>query len=447
MQNEKWNKVLDQLKQDISENDFDMFLKPLSLISFTETELIINVKNAYIRDKIIEKYKKKIEKTIKKMYNIDIYISFKMDNVLELFNEKENNPQGIPVELKQKAGKSKNYNNLEKKFTFSNFVTGPSNELAYAAGKRICSAPGQQYNPFFYYGPTGLGKTHLLHAIGREALEINPSIKVIYVTSETFLDEYVNSLAKTTVGEFRNKYRSADFLLVDDIHFFEGKPGIQDELFNTFNLLYMAQKQMVFTSDRSIKELKGIQERLVHRFAQGLAADIKPPGYEERKAILNQKVKDGKVKIDPQVLDFIAQKVSSNVRNLEGAINKIKLIQELKDRLLTVEDAKVCLDDVLDTNKNIVTPDQILRESADYYKISLSELKGKTRRKNVAKPRQMAMYLMRELTKLSFIQVGLEFGGRDHSTVYHACQCIEKELTENLSTRNDYELLYNRLMK
>ncbi len=441
MKNENWIKVTEKIKENIDNDDYNMYISPVELISFTQEELILGVNSTFMRDRIIEKFEKKIKKNIKNIFNIDVSVTYKTF---------ENKQQEISFDQKESA-KTKQKSNrkkyLDDKFIFTRFVPGPSNELAYAAAKRISVDPGNQYNPFFYYGNTGLGKTHLLQAIGHAVLDKNEDMVVIYVTSEKFLDEYVSAIQRGKVDVFRKKYRKVDVLLIDDVHFYEGKPQVQEELFNTFNLLFQSNKQMVFTSDRSIKELKGIEQRLITRFSQGIVADIRPPSFEERKAILNQKIKFSGVKIKEEVITFLADKITSNVRSLEGAVNKIKILQEIRNRKLEIEDVKDELEDIFDVVRKAIPPAEIINQTAMYYELSSKDVKGKKRTKDIAKPRMMAMYLMGKLTDLSYVQIGLEFGGRNHSTVSHACKTIEKEIKDNISTRNDFDQLYNRLIK
>ncbi len=440
MKNENWLKVLEKAKQDIEHDDFEMYLEPVTLISFTENELILGVNSTFMRDKIIEKFEKNIKKNIKNIFDFEVSVTYRIiqNNLLK----DETKPR------KQTATKSsKSLKYLDEKFTFDRFVPGPSNELAYAAAKRISVAPGQQYNPLFIYGNTGLGKTHLLQAVGHAIIDNFSDMEVIYVASEKFLAEFVRAIQDGKVDSFRKKYRRAHTLLIDDIHFYAGKPQVQEELFNTFNLLYQSNKQMVFTADRPIKELKGIEQRLITRFQQGLVADIKLPSFEERKAILKQKIKYSGVKIKEEVVTFLADKITSNVRSLEGAVNKIKILQELKNKKLDIKDVKHELEDMFDVVRKMILPSEIVNETSVYYKLSSKDIKGKKRTKDIAKPRMMGMYLMSKLTELSYVQIGLEFGGRIHSTVSHACKTMEKEIKEDISMRNDFDQLYNRLIK
>jgi len=449
MENENWIIIKENLRNEINNDDFDLWIKPINVISFSEKELILSVPDSFFRDKVIERFKKKIENCIKKQFKISPYIDIKIGNGNLLFSDENNDSKKRKnVINKSNTLPSQNQDLIDKKFSFGNFVVGQNNELAYAAAKRISASPGEQYNPFFYYGSTGLGKTHLLKAIQYECNEKHPHLNIIYVTSEHFLDEFVNSIQKNKVRAFRDKYRKADVLLIDDVHFYENKDQIQNELFNTFNLLIQSNKQMVFTSDRSQKELKGIEERLISRFSQGLTADIKPPGLETRQAIIIKKMNEYKVKISNDIIYFLAENITSNVRKLEGAVQKIGILHDLKGEL-TIEDIKVQLEDLLDIGsiKKILTPHEIIKEVADYYNISIGDLKSKTRKNNVVQPRQMAMYLMRGLTSFSVIQIGYEFGGRDHSTVCYSCDTIEKKIKEDMSTRNDYEQLYKRLSR
>ncbi len=443
MENQKWNQITANIEKDISPDDFELWIQPIKIVSFTEKEPILSVSDSFHRDTVLDRYKSKIVNSLKKLFKLELVIEI-------LINNEKIESVAEPVKKRRDTKVSSKFiDTLDEKFIFKNFVTGPNNELAYAAAKRISITPGEQYNPFFIYGNTGLGKTHILQAIGHEALTKNHDLQVIYITSEHFLDEFVYSIQKKRMRAFRNKYRKADILLLDDVQFYEGKDQIQNELFHTFNLLIQSKKQMVFTSDRPPRELKGLEDRLISRFNRGLLADIKPPRYEVRKAILKQKMLLLKIKIDNNVIDFLAENITSNVRTLEGAINKIQILQDHKNRKVTLDEVKIQLEDILDIGslKKVITSHEIQREIADYYNISVGDLKSKSRKKNIAKPRQMAMFLMCELTSLSRQQIGYEFGGRDHSTVTYARDTIEKEIKNDISSRNDYEQLYKRLTK
>ncbi|HNX73957.1 MAG TPA: chromosomal replication initiator protein DnaA, partial [Spirochaetales bacterium] len=285
------------------------------------------------------------------------------------------------------------------------------------------------YNPLLIYGGVGLGKTHLMHAIGNSVAETYPSMKVICITAEDFTNEFIQTIHDRSTHEFKNKYRGADILLIDDIHFLQNKPGVQEELFHTFNALYDSERQMVFTLDRHVNELKDFSDRLKSRFDKGLVVDVQPPMYETRVAILKQKLLQStkNVAVSEDVIDLIANNVSSNVRDLEGCLTKIIAYADLVHKDLTVDIAKNLLKEMFNTKKHsVITVDSIIRMVADNYKLSLSDLKGKKRSKNVAFARQVAMFVIREVTEYSTTEIGVEFGGRDHTTVMHSCQKIEQ---------------------
>jgi len=331
---------------------------------------------------------------------------------------------------------------LRRDYTFAHFVRGKGNRLAYAAAQAVAETPGQVYNPLFIYGGVGLGKTHLLQAIGNYVLENRPDLTFLYTTSERFAIELVEAIRAGKTGRFRGKYREIDLLLIDDVQFLKKKEGTQEELFHTFNELYNIDKQIVLSSDRPPEELKDLQERLVSRFRWGLVADIQPPDLETRLAILQHKTREKGLVIDEAILELIAQRISSNVRSLEGALiravayaelNKVGLTSELVERLLAPEAPGGELD--------IAT---IKAEVASQYRVSVAELEGVNREKQVSQARQIAIYLARELTQSSFPQIGKEFGGRDHSTVIHAYRRV-KELEEIPLFQSELEELKNLL--
>ena len=295
--------------------------------------------------------------------------------------------------------------------------------------RAVAKSPARVYNPLLIYGGVGLGKTHLMHAIGNYVFENSPEKKIICISAEEFTNEFIQMIHDRSTHEFKNKYRNADVLLIDDIHFFQNKPGVQEELFHTFNALYDSERQMVFTLDRHVKELKDFSDRLKSRFDKGLVVDVQPPMYETRVAILKQKLIQAKknVNVADEVIDLIANNVSSNVRDLEGCLTKLTAYAELVHKDLTVDIAKNLLKEMFNSKKHsAITVDSIIRMVADFYKLSLSDLKGKKRSKNIALARQVAMFVIREVTEYSTTEIGVEFGGRDHTTVMHSCQKIEQ---------------------
>jgi chromosomal replication initiator protein len=325
---------------------------------------------------------------------------------------------------------------LNARYTFSTFIVGPGNQLAHAASLAVAEAPGHAYNPLFLYGGVGLGKTHLLHAIGHTALE--NGMTVLYVSSETFTNEMINAIRYRTNEEFRAKYRSADVLLVDDIQFIAGKDSTEEEFFHTFNSLYESNKQIVMCSDRPPKAIVSLEERLRSRFEWGLIADIQPPDLETRVAILRAKADLSQRMVPDDVIQYLASRVQSNIRELEGSLNRLLAFSQLQRMPLTIDTAKAALANIAtDARQRRVSIDDVLNAVSDYYRISLDDLRGKQRDKHIVVPRHVAMYLMRQETEASLLEIGQALGGRDHSTVLHGCEKIGKEVNENTALRKE----------
>ena len=345
-------------------------------------------------------------------------------------SSKAGHDEGAKAGRPEEAGaRKRQHPQLNKEYTFERFIIGESNSFAANAALAISRNPGTGYNPCLVYGGVGLGKTHLAQAIGNSVFREFPDLKVAYVTAETFANEFILSIQKKAGHQFKNRYRSVDVLLIDDIHFLEGKEGTQEELFHTFNALYDANKQMVFTSDRPVSEIRSLSDRLRSRFERGLNVDLQPPNYETRIAILKKKIEEKKVKIPDEVVDLICRNVNTNVRDLEKALTKLIAYAELVNRHITLEIAHQQLKDFFTqpSQKNI-TIEHIQKIVSDYFGLTYKDLRGKRRTKAVAFPRQVAMYISRELTEYSTTEVGAEFGGRDHTTVMHACQKIEDRM-------------------
>jgi chromosomal replication initiator protein len=336
---------------------------------------------------------------------------------------------------------------LNPKFTFEEFVMGPSNSFAHAAALAVAQAPGRAYNPLFIYGQTGLGKTHLMQAIGHRAMQSSTATSVAYVTSETLLNEFVESIRGQTTMEFRNKYRSVDVLLVDDIHFLAGKERIQDEFFHTFNSLYDARKQIIMTSDRPANEITGLEQRLVSRFEWGLVTELEKPDFETRLAILRYKQTHAKVQLPDEILTFIAENVKSNVRSLEGSLLRALSYTSLHKQPLTVESIRHLLKDLLDKEgQKDLSFDDIQRAVADHYDLRLTDMSSKRRPRSVAQPRQIAMYLCRRLTKASLPEIANAFG-KTHATVVHACNIIHDRLDVDEKLRESMRIIARKLGK
>jgi len=334
---------------------------------------------------------------------------------------------------------------LNPRYTFSAFIVGSSNRLAHAASLAVADAPGVAYNPLFLYGGVGLGKTHLLHAIGHKCLE--RGLQVLYVSSETFTNEIVNAIRYRTTEAFRAKYRSVDLLLVDDIQFIAGKESTEEEFFHTFNTLYEANRQIVICSDRPPKAIVSLEARLRSRFEWGLIADIQPPDLEMRVAILRAKADSMRTAVPDDVMVYLAGRVQSNIRELEGCLNRLLAYASLHQVPLTLETARAAMTSVMeDGRQRRLRPHQVIEAVAEYYRVSIGDLRGKQRDKHIVIPRQVAMYLMRQETDASLLEIGQEVGGRDHSTVIHGCEKIARELNGNVALRKEVSAIRQQLL-
>jgi chromosomal replication initiator protein len=350
---------------------------------------------------------------------------------------------GVPQQLELPSTRS---SVLNSRYTFSSFIVGGSNRLAHAACLAVAEHPAQAYNPLFLYGGVGLGKTHLLHAIGNYALDRNPEINVLYVSSEKFTNDLINAIRRQQTEEFRIRYRNIDILLIDDIQFIAGKEGTQEEFFHTFNTLHGAGKQIVISSDRPPKAILTLEERLRSRFEWGLIVDVQTPDLETRTAILRTKGDQLQVHVPPEVIDFLAHKIQSNIRELEGCLNRVVAYASLNQVPVNIEVASSALSDLLDTSRRKrVSPDDIIREVATHYGVDARAIKGRARSRNIVVPRQVTMYLMREETESSLMEIGNLLGGRDHTTVMHGYEKITEEITVDSRLRNDILSIRQRL--
>jgi len=427
-----WDETIAQMSRELTRGEVGMWLKPISYIDSTDGNINIGVPSPFIEDQLKSRgYLEKFEKTIREISGMDIKITMKIIAV----NEADKTAP-VSVDTKTKEIKSvmedfkrKKHPDLRADFTFDNFVIGPNNDFATNAAIAISKNPGKAYNPFLIYGGVGLGKTHLLQAIGNEIYNLFPEKKVVYVTAEAFTNEFIEATQYKKTSSFKNKYRNADVLLLDDIHFFQGKEQTQEEIFNTFNALSDAKKQMVFTCDRPPSELKNLTERIRSRFSMGLIVDLQAPKVETRMAILKKKASLSSVHINEEVLSFISEKVTTNVRELESALLKIIAFSQLVNKEVTLEIANTQLAYLTaDKRQGNLSVDIIIKTVADYFNINSSDLRGKKRVKNIVLPRQIAMFITNELTELSTSEIGNEFGGKDHTTVLYAIQKVEDNL-------------------
>lgn len=418
----------EELKKRISDDDFSIWFSQLNFEKKDQT-FIIKVPSLFYKKQIVERFEQDVKDTLKKITNEDFIIDFE----LESFS------QSTASEIKQKKEPIKqinlpfnNYPDLNPKFTFETFVVGDSNQFAHAAAMAVAKNPGKEYNPLFIYGGVGLGKTHLMQAIGHYVKRYFNHLSVVYITGEKFTNEYVDSLAKRNTLSFREKYRNVDVFLIDDIWFLAGKEQLQEEFFHTFNALFNAQKQVVLTSDRPPKELK-MEERLKTRFGFGLLVDIQPPKIETRIAILKRLTIYNNLIINDDILNYIASNIKSNIRDLEGALTKVIAYSSVMKVDISIELAEKVLQDFIpaDTAKNFEKVDisDIQKVVSQYFKISINDLKSSKKTKSISYPRHLAVYLSRELTDHSLQEIGEEFGGRDHSTIICACIKVTKMIS------------------
>jgi chromosomal replication initiator protein len=451
-----WEKTLKHLEKEISGVSYETWIKEIKPVYESNDTLYFEVSNELHKNIIDQRYKETIKAALVKS-SAEIGLISNYIDISPVFLTKENlalldvNKKNI-VQAQDKSNITLNPN-----YTFDTFVVGNSNKFAHAASVAVAEAPGRSYNPLFLYGGVGLGKTHLMHAIGNHISVEYPEAVIMYVTSETFTNELIASLAsnQTSVKEqFRNKYRRADVLLIDDIQFIAGKVGIQEEFFHTFNTLYESNKQIVISSDKPPKEIVTLEERLRSRFEWGLIADIQPPDYETKVAILLKKAiqlrakENNDLKIENEILHFIASKATSNIRELEGALQKVIAYARLYNNEITMDLAAEALKDFFSSPKlKRITNKDIIDTVCEYYDISEEDIKGKKKHREVSYPRQVAMYLIRELTDISLPKIGEIFGGKDHTTVIHAIDKISTEIAANLETEKLIKDLTNKILE
>lgn len=426
-----WSMALANVQKKISKPSFETWLKSTKAHLLQGTTLTVTAPNEFARDWLEEHYTQLLVGIIYELTGEELTIKFIIPQ-----NQKE---EEVDVQLPPKKVKKDDdlpefpQNMLNPKYTFDTFVIGSGNRFAHAASLAVAEAPAKAYNPLFIYGGVGLGKTHLMHAIGHYVLDHNPSAKVVYLSSEKFTNEFINSIRDNKAGDFRNKYRNVDVLLIDDIQFLAGKEQTQEEFFHTFNTLHEESKQIVISSDRPPKEIPTLEDRLRSRFEWGLITDITPPDLETRIAILRKKAKAEGLDIPNEVMLYIANQIDSNIRELEGALIRVVAYSSLINKDINADLAAEALKDIIPSAKpKVITIYDIQKAVGEHYHVKLDDFKAKKRTKSVAFPRQIAMYLSRELTDFSLPKIGEEFGGRDHTTVIHAHEKISKLLqTDN----------------
>jgi chromosomal replication initiator protein len=420
-----WQEVIAQIKHEITEQEFIMWIKNIEYHESDDSQIILNVPSSFYKDQVTKRYLSLLENKLFDLSGNKIKIGFNINSKIKA----ETQPEKPRIPEPQEPKPLRTHPQLNKDYSFESFVIGENNSFAANAAIAIAKNPGTAYNPCLIYGGVGLGKTHLIQAIGNSAYREFPQLKIVYVTAETFTNEFILAIKEKSAHRFKNKYRKVDILLIDDIHFLPGKVETQEELFHTFNALYDANKQMVFTCDRPVSELKALSDRLRSRFERGLNVDLQPPNYETRIAILKQKIENKKIAIPDEVIDLICKNVTTNVRDLEKALTKLIAYGDLVNKKITLDIASQQLKDFFSQPHHRNIPlDMIQRVVANYFGISSNDLKCKKRTKAIAFPRQIAMYISREITEYSTTEVGLDYGGRDHTTVMHACQKIENRI-------------------
>ena len=424
-------KAKELLKKEMTNISYETWIKNIEIQKITNDTITILVSATFHKDTLKNRYYDLIFNTFKFLTNKEYIIEFlSMEDIskdesqdeLESLNQSQSNNSAINT-------------SLNPKYTFDTFVVGNNNRFAHAASLAVAESPATSYNPLFLYGGVGLGKTHLMHAIGNKILSNDPSAKILYVTSEKFTNQLINAIKDAKTEAFRNKYRYVDVLLIDDIQFIAGKERIQEEFFHTFNTLHENGKQIILSSDRPPKEIQLLEDRLKSRFEWGLIADISNPDYETRLAILRKKAQLDNINIDGEILSNIATKIDTNIRELEGTLNKLIAKASLTNSPITAEMAEKAINDIIAQQEKVFSAEFVQETVAKYFNIDAKDLRGSKRNNEVAFPRQIAMYLCRKVAQMSLPQIGKDFGKRDHTTVMHACTKIEQEIKENVNTK------------
>ncbi len=438
-----WNQCVAELKNTLPAEKFTTWIQPLHA-EINENTLTLLAPNRFVIEYVKEHFLKQIKAAIANInpddsYSVQLRVGSKQAPATisgQSFTDNKKNSSAYREKKKPPVA-----SNLNKENDFKSFVEGKSNQLALAAAKQVAENPGQAYNPLFIYGGVGLGKTHLMHAIGNYLSQKKPGIKALYLHSERFVADMIKALQRNAMNAFKRHYRSANLLLIDDIQFFAGKDRSQEEFFHTFNALLDSQQQIIMTCDRYPKEINGMEERLKSRFGWGLTVAVEPPDLETRVAILASKAEKMSAQLPNEVAFFIAKHIQSNVRELEGALKRVVANAHFMGQPITIEFARDALKDLLTLQAKLITIGNIQKTVAEYYKIKVSDLLSKRRNRSIARPRQMSMALAKELTQHSLPEIGDAFGGRDHTTVLHACRKIKALRIENLDMQEDYKNL------
>lgn len=479
---ELWQAALGELEILLSKANFTTWFRNTSIANYNDDKVVINVPNIFTKEYLAKKYHQSILKALRNItQNNNLKdIEYKIDSSSQNRNNFFSNThtpapaaavhqteeiKTTPIEsvsslISQKSVEtqhqppknfSKSPNKLNIKYTFSTFIVGKNSELAHAAALAVVKNPGNAYNPLFIYGGVGLGKTHLMQAIGNKILENNPEAKVLYISCENFTNDFMNAVRSASenprsLEEFNARYRSLDVFLIDDIQFLSGKERTEEAFFNIFNELQQNGKQLVISSDRPPKAIPGIEQRTISRFEWGMIADISAPDYETKLAIIGEKLKEKDFTLNSEITNYLARAIQNNIRELEGVLNRIMALSQLQNRQLSLEEVKeITASIIINTQKNSLTPKNVIKLVAEYFDIAIEDVVGPCRKKNLTDPRQIIMHIMREELKLSYPAIGQSLGGRDHTTVIHACDKIMRNLKTNDKLRQDINTLRQKL--
>jgi chromosomal replication initiator protein len=445
-----WSSCLHRLEQELSDQQLNTWIRPLQIIE-EDNQIKLLAPNRFVQDWVKQNFEDKIQTILSDLdpeqaTRLEIEIGSQSLNKEEPAKQVNGNKSPAFLNnLKPQTNNSQVENNLNPAFTFDNFVEGKSNQLAKAASLQVAENPGDAYNPLFFYGGVGLGKTHLMHAVGNMILKSKPDARITYIHSERFVGHMVKALQHNTIDAFKQHYRSLDAILVDDIQFFAGKERSQEEFFHTFNALLEEGSQIILTCDRYPKEVEGLEERLRSRFGWGLPVCIEPPELETRVAILQKKAEEANTELPNEVAFFIAKRIRSNIRELEGAFRRVMATANFTGTAITLEFAKDALRDLIALQERTITIDNIQKTVAEYYKIRISDLHSNRRSRSITRPRQLAMALSKELTNHSLPEIGAAFGGRDHTTVLHGCRKIAELRESDNKINEDYKNMFRIL--
>ena len=444
-----WNQALSNIQAIINKQSFDMWLKDTEPLSLNDSKMMIRVADEVAQRHISDNYSSMLSSIVSKLASRNIFCEFTTTKSFEGPSQSASSDTDDDSSLQQTLfvnEPDKNGSILKPEYTFDNFVVGPNNALPHAAAISVSKAPATQYNPLFIYGGTGLGKTHLMQAIGHSIMNEKPYMKVLYITTEQFLNEFINAIRTNTIQSFKIRYRNVDILLIDDIQFIEKKEQLQEEFFHTFNILHNNKKQIVISSDRPPKELSTLEERLKTRFEWGLITDIQAPNIETREAILRNKAEKLNMEISDEVLIFIAKRIKSSIRALEAALTRLKAVTSITDEPLSLYHAKNHLKDLFDEESNKkITINDIMTRVSEKYCISVEDIKSKSRHSKIVLPRFVSMYIARKLTDMTTVDIGKEFGDRDHSTVLNAMSKVEEMMKEDEDFLESIEELISEL--